>query len=225
MPSLPAVANVLEVQLKHTVGSDLDVLARIFMAYTGTAPSDTGLTTMAGTVEGAWSTDLKSLVLTTSALTGIVITDLTSSSASRGEWSGSVAGTRSGTEVPASTAFNIGFSIARRYRGGKPKVYMPFGDASDLQTAQTWTSALATSVGTGWAAFVTAVAAAMPSGTTSAGQVGVSWYEGFTSVENPITHRYRNVPTLRATPVTDPVIATVYNTRIATQRRRNGKSL
>jgi hypothetical protein len=224
VPPLPYANEVLEVQLRHTYAADLDVLTRVFFAYTGTAPVDSGLNTMASTVSSAWGTNLKSLAVPAVALTEVVVTDLTSATSARGVWSGSVAGTRSGTDIFANVCMNVGFVIARRYRGGKPKCYLPFGNASDLQTSQTWTSTFVSAVGTGWAAFITAVIAAAPSGTTISGQINVSYFQGFTSVENPITHRYRNVPTLRATPVQDTVIGTVYQTRPASQRRRLGKA-
>lgn len=224
MPPLPVVANVIEVQMRATLGADLDVLSRIYWQYSGTAPTDAQLNTMATAVATAWSSDLAALCYTDIALTEVVCTDLTSATAARGIWSGSHAGTSSGTMLPAGVAFNIGFSIARRYRGGKPKVFMPFGVAGDLQTAQTWTSAFATAVATAWGNFTTAVGSAIAWGATSEGQVSVSYFSGFTSVQNPITKRYRNVPTVRSSVTPDAVIGAVYQTRVASQRRRNGKA-
>ena len=46
------------------------------------------------------------------------------------------------------------------------------------------------------------------------------WDAGFTVITNPITHRARNVPTLRTTPAVDAVSGTIARLRVGTQRRR-----
>jgi len=69
---------------------------------------------------------------------------------------------------------------------------------------------------------------AITEGGTSVSQlVNVSYYGQliaglpFTSVQNPITKRWRNVPNVRTTPIVDPVLGWTANVKVGTQRRRN----
>lgn len=221
MPPLPAVPGVLRVQFKHSSSLDLDVLNRVFMQYTGTWPTSANLSTMAATVFTAWGTDLKALAPNAVTLEEVVIQDLTSSSAGVGLHTGSTAGTRGTSLIPAASSALVNLSVARRYRGGKPRVYLPYGVSADLNGTQNWTTAFQGALLTGWNAWIAAIIAAAPGGTTITQQVNVSYYEGFTVVTNPVTGRARNVPTLRSSPVVDAVVASAVSLVIASQRRRN----
>lgn len=220
MPPLPAVPNVLRLQVKHTYGLDLDALCTFHLAYTGTAPTSANLNTMCTAVATSWGTNMKPLASANVTLTGITIEDLTTSSSGVGTAAPSIQGTRTGTSLPAQTCFLINFQVSRRYRGGKPRIYMPLGTNTDVSSAQQWSGTFVTAVQTGWAAWLAGIIAAAPSGTTIGGLVNVSYYEGFTVVTNPVTGRSRNINTLRATPLVDTIVATAYSARFATQRRR-----
>jgi hypothetical protein len=115
----------------------------------------------------------------------------------------------------------IQFNIARRYRGGKPKIFLPAGVAADISNTNTWGSTFLATANTDWAAFAAAVLAAGWTGAGTLTHVNVSYYTGFTVVTNPVTHRARNVPTLRGAPVVDTVISYAAEVDIASQRRRN----
>lgn len=225
MPALPAVASTLRVQLKHTVGADVDVLNRFYLLYSGTAPTGAGLNTMAAAVESAWASDLKTYASSTVTLTEIIIEDLTSSTSAIGTWSGSTAGTRAGT-FQAGACVLINFTIARRYRGGKPRVYLPYLVGGDVTTPQLWNTTTTAALLTAWNTFMTAVIAAGPSGTTITGQVSVSYYEGFTNYMGP-TGRYRARSTVKSGTelpiVPDAVTSTTVNAKVASQRRRTGQ--
>lgn len=222
MPALPLVPGVLRLQLKHTLGSDVDVLDRIYLQYTGTAPTSSGLNTMASSVETAWASDLKSYFTTNGSLTEVVIEDLSSASGGVGTWSGSTAGTRTGGVLAAGSAVLLNFSIARRYRGGKPRIYLPYLVSADTASPQTWNGTTLAALLTAWNTFVTAVIAAAPSGTTITNQANVSYYSGFTNFTGP-TGRMRARSTVRATALIDAVTATSTNAKVASQRRRNGQ--
>lgn len=224
MPALPSVSEVLRIQLRHSNGTDTDVLDRLYWSYSGTAPSASGLNTMCSTLAGNWATTMAPLAATTVALTEIVITDLSTDTSPQGTWSGTHAGTRSGASNSAATSVLGNFAIARRYRGGKPRIYLPYLSDTDITNPQQWFAASITALNTAWTTFMGDIVSALPSGTTNEGQVNVSYYNGFTAVENPITHRYRNVPTLRETPVQDAIVSTSFSLRLASQRRRLGKS-
>jgi hypothetical protein len=130
-------------------------------------------------------------------------------------------GTASGTPVPAGVALLQNFTVARRYRGGKPRIYLPVGTSATLQNASTWTSGFVTSMNAAWASASTFIPAAAPSGTTITGQVSVSYYKDFT-VFIGSTGRARNISTLRTGgPVIDSITAATVNAKPASQRRRN----
>jgi hypothetical protein len=222
MPPLPDVAQVLRVELKQTYQSDLDVLTRLYFQYSGAAPSDADLTTFAGDVAAAWGSDIApELVHESVTLTEVTVTDLTSPTSGQGSWAGSSAGGLSGDPLAAGTAFLVNFQIARRYRGGKPRVYPAWGAAASLGDASGWGGGFMTEVGIKWPAFVAEIIADAPGSSGPIVQVNVSYYQGFAVEINPITGRSRNISKPRAVPVVDPVLSTTYSTKPASQRRRN----
>lgn len=221
MPPLPNVPGVLRVQLKHTVAEDTDAIVHLYFTYTGAAPSSAALSTMAGTVRGAWNTGIKAFASTQVKLVEVVITDLTSASSGVGVDSTSVTGTKSGLANAGAVALLMNYVIARRYRGGKPRSYLPYFAAGDMDDQQTWTPATTASFLAAWNTFIGATIAAAPGGATITGQVNVSYYNGFTSVQNPVTLRWRQVNTPRVAPVVDAIVGTKVNPRPATVRRRS----
>lgn len=192
--------------------------SRFYVSYASTAPTAAQLNTFAGSVRSAWGTNLASLASTNESLTGVIATDLSSGGLS-GSDSTTVAGTRAGTEAPVQSCVVIKFLIARRYRGGKPKIFLPFGVQADQADVAHWSGAFVTAVATGWGNFVTAVQAAGWTGSGALNVVNVSYYQGFTTVTR-LPLRARNVPTLRGTPLVDTVTAFNVNSLMGSQRRR-----
>jgi hypothetical protein len=220
MPALPNVPNVLRMEMQHTVGTDLDVLTRTFWLYSGSAPSNSGLVSMATALATSWGTVWKPLAGTSITLTNIALVDLTTTSSSEGSHAASIAGTRTGGAMPAGATVLVNYLLARRYRGGKPRSYFPYGVDSDLLNAQQWSSTFTGLVNTALASWDTDVAAAAPSGTTIANQVNVSYYHGFSSVQDPVTLRWRNIPTPRASVLIDNIVSQSCNAKIGSQRKR-----
>jgi hypothetical protein len=222
MPILPNVPSVIRVQLKHTLGADLDVLSRLYFQYSGAAPTVGQLNTMCTTVGTNWNTTMAGQANPVCSLTEVLITDLSSPTSAQAAVAVSHAGTRTGQANPAATCVLLGFPIARRYRGGKPRVYLPYLNAGDLATDQTWGAGSLSTLVTDWATFTGDIETAIAVWGTSGIQVNVSYYESFTLVVNPITGRGKNVAKLRVGgPVVDTVTSIVANTRPASQRRRN----
>jgi hypothetical protein len=221
MPPYPPAAKTLRVALKHEWGVDADVLTRFFIAYAGTAPDVGDLETFANAVITAWVSDLASLVPNECALINCEVIDLSSDIGAVASVTTSHNGTRGTTQLTAATALVSSYTILRRYRGGHPRGYWPFGLETDLADAQDWTGGFLTSCATGLEAFFTAVLFAPWSGGGPLTQVNASYFKGFTSFQNPITLRWRNVPTLRPAPVIDLVTGIVPRPRVGSQRRRN----
>lgn len=149
------------------------------------------------------------------------IEDLTSSSGAVGSYANAIAGTMAGNPLPAGTAFLLNFHIARRYRGGKPRVYLPIGNTAEIGDDQDWGSVFAASIPGRWAAMIAAIQAAPWAGGVIAEQVSVSFYNLFTNFTGPTGRmRARSTPRPGAALV-DPVISVTAGTRFASQRRRN----
>jgi hypothetical protein len=177
---------------------------------------------MCTSIGTAWNTDLASWATPQVTLTEVLITDLTSPTAAQAAVAVSHAGTRTGTNLAAGTAVLLGFPIARRYRGGKPRIYLPFFSSNDLASDNSWVTASVTGLVTAFGTFVGAIYTAVNVWGGGPQQVNVSYYEGFTVYNpDPGVIRAKNIPTKRAVPLVDVVTSIVGNPRPASQRRRN----
>jgi hypothetical protein len=221
MPALPPVPTTIRVTLKHTAGLDLDVVNRFYLQYTGTAPTNAMMNTFATSVSTAWAGNIESVCNPVVKLTEVDVVDLSSPTGAVGLDSSVKTGSRTGQINAGGVATLVNFHIARRYRGGKPRIYTPWLNASDLTDEQDWTGASLSSALTAWNAFMTAVKALTWTGATIANQVNVSYYTGFASVQNPVTLRWKNISTPRAAPLVDVIVSASINPKPASQRRRN----
>jgi hypothetical protein len=223
MPALPPAPSVLRIQFEYNTGGSLRAGNRVYYEYSGGPPSAPNLDTLATDVSSAFSTDLAEQMSQSFSLVEVAIEDLTSSSAAVGSWTGSVEGTRSDA-TPDNTlndALIQNFQISRRYRGGRPKTFWPFGVSGDRATDATWGAGFITSCTTQLTAFDTALKALTGVGCTLVNRVNVSFYEGFASVQNPVTKRWTNIPTPRSGDAVIDVINTFsINPLIGSQRRR-----
>lgn len=220
MPALPDVPNVIRLDLIHSEAGDPGLGNRSFWRYTGGAPSITDLDTFCTGAAAAWNTNIAPLSATAVVLKEIVATDLTSPTGSRGTWTGTHAGTRSGDGLPMDACLLLNFTIDRRYRGGKPRTYNPWGTSTDLATERTWETTFLTDVTTGWGTFAGDIGAAVIGPASIDAQVNVSYYKGFLPVQNPVTLRWRNIPTARAAALVDVIASFSPNPLVGSQRRR-----
>ena len=153
-------------------------------------------------------------------LVGITATDLQSSSGAQGSATFSDPGGGAETGVSNGACFNVGAKIARRYRGGKPKVFIPGVQPAQLDNQQELTTAAQSAIEGGWTNFIKAlVSTAYPSFAPTQA-INISYYQGFKPVLNPLTGRYRNVPVLRAVPLVDVIELWSASPKLGSQRRR-----
>jgi hypothetical protein len=189
--------------------------------YSGSTPTASALTAFCADWQAQNVAQLKYLMNNSNEYASTTMTDIASSTGKQGFLSTPVTGNLSGTLLPANVAFVMGHSIGRRYRGGKPRSYYPWGDGGKTGGANTWSAGFVTLCNTNFAAAVVAFVGATSGGTTISGLVSVSYYSGFTVVTSPTTGRSRNVPKLRAGgPVVDPVVTSTGSSTYGTQRRR-----
>jgi hypothetical protein len=153
-------------------------------------------------------------------LTEVIATDLSTLSGARGIWSGSSTGGRSGGALPAGIAVLVDKTIARRYRGGKPRNYLPYGTQTDLNGATGWSSSFQSAFNTSYGNFLSNFPSEAVGTATLVAEVNVSYYSGFASVQNPVTLRWKNIPKPRVTPQVDPITSWSMNPNYSSQRRR-----
>ena len=218
MPPLPAVPNVLKANLEWSISSDVDARTGLFFEYSGSAPSNSACAALAADIFAAFAANNGDWDHDTS-LTGCTVIDLSSASGGVGVHGGSVPGSLS-SPISGASCVLVNYLIARRYRGGRPRSYFPFGDSSVVGNRQTWEATFITGVGSHLAGAFAAVIGSTSGGTTINQHANVSYYDGSRVVISPTTGRARNVPILRTTPVVDTIVGFSTSTRIANQRRR-----
>jgi hypothetical protein len=221
VPPLPPAANVIKITMRMTTSNNTHVIDRVFVHYTGTAPTNAQLVTFATAIATAWNANLASQFTVEKALVEVDCVDLTSATSAVGNVLVTHAGTDPGPSQGVGTAAMLNYKISRRYRGGKPRTYLAALSADDTQTDSTWTAASMAALLAAWQAFITAIQAAPWAGATIDGQVNVSFYSGFTNFTGP-TGRQRARSTPRAgAAVVDTITSVSVNPIIASQRRRN----
>jgi hypothetical protein len=222
VPPLPPVPGVIRLQLRHTLGTDVDVLDRVYFQYAGDGPTNADLNAFCTSAVTEWGDFLAAMAHPNCILTETLAQDLSSDTGAIGSDPSHVVGTRSGGPLPAEVVSLINFQIARRYRGGKPRIYLPYGTDGDVLDPQHWTAAFVTALTTAWSSFVSALEAAVWSGGAPLEQTSVSYYLGSTASETGtgLYMRGHTHPTLRPAPTTYLVTSFTVNPTPASQRRR-----
>lgn len=192
---------------------------RVYLAYSGSAPSGADCTTLAGDVAAAWLTHLAPVTTVNWQLTEVDILDIATDSGFSGQWVGTHAGTRSGTVLPQQVATNVEFGIARRYRGGKPRMYLAPGVNSDAVTNAAWESGYITAVNSAVAAFFSEIEGLTIGSMGTLSHVNVSFYQGYDNIENPGSRAYAR-PKYRTTAKVDTVTGYSTKAEMSSQRRR-----
>jgi hypothetical protein len=172
---------------------------------TSPTPATADLTALAALVATAWDSHLGPLTPNNVTLDLVEAIDLGNAGTMPGAWSGSHPGTYPTTMMTAESAVLINHTIARRYRGGKPRNYLPLGTSSQLNNPVQWQSTFVSQATADFGTFKTQVTT-NPPGTPYVDQlVNVSYFE----------HKV-----LRPTPVTDLILNSAANPIPASQRRR-----
>lgn len=220
MPPLPSVPSVVDLKLTFTTAGSVPASTHFYFSYSGGPPQAADLTSFAADAASEWSTQIAGQTGNNIALTEVSATDMQTNSGAVGIWTGENKGTSPDISLSSGACFNVGAKIARRYRGGKPKVFLPGVPTAYLGTGNELTPGAISDITGAVIAFVGALSAkSFPSFTTT-NAVNVSFYSGFTTVVNPTTGRSRNVPKLRSTPVVDVISTWACSPKLGSQRRR-----
>jgi hypothetical protein len=220
LPALPVVPNVCRLDLFWSIGNNANVLNRVHVGYSGSAPNAVAAAALAQDFYNSVAGALAGYTRTTDALTGCQCTDLSSSSGGQGAYYHVHNGVLTGAPLPADAAMVASMKIGRRYRGGKPRTYFPLGDSTEVLDAQHWSSAFVGNIQTSLNTVAAAIPGMVSGGCNFTNLVNVSYYSGFTVVTSPTTGRARNVPKLRSVPLVDNVLGWTAENVIGSQRRR-----
>ena len=223
MPALPPVTDVIRYKLLWTDGAALDVSTVFYFQYGGGSPSSADCLSLATQVYNAAVSELIPNIGADWILVGCDAEDLNSASGAHATYTHSTpGGDATGQPLSAQVAVLINHVIGRRYRGGKPRSYLPGPTSAAINTPQEWSSAFQSAVTAAFGTFISDILAATAGTTLMLEHVNVSYYSGFTSVQDPTTLRWRNVAKRRVTPVVDNILSSACNLKIGTQRRRIG---
>lgn len=218
---LPAVPKVVRLTFVQSYGDDQNVINTLHYEYAGTE-SAADLQTLATTAATAWHSDIHPRQVVGIRLDHVLATDLSSSSSPQAVAAAGTLGTNGGNGITGASSMVVKLLIARRYRGGKPKIFLAGFPTSDQQTVQTWSSAALTAADTAMTGLDVAIEGYGGATMGAVDAVSVSYFQGFHVVTNPVTLRAKNVPTLRGGgPVIDPVTGVSADLHIGSQRRRN----
>jgi hypothetical protein len=222
MPALPPAPATIRVDILYSIGSDLTALDRLFIAYTGAAPTSAQCVTLAAALYVIFAAEIAVFMGGDNALEGVRVTDLASPTGGQGEHLQHTVGAAGGGPLGANVAGLASGKIGRRYRGGKPRTYFPVGSDIDMATPQTWLASFVTNMQAALDAIRADIAVTSAGATVLTHLVNVSYYSGFTVRPDPPIPgvRAKNIPTLRGAPVIDPYISWTFEPKLASQRRR-----
>jgi hypothetical protein len=199
---------VIKIQFAGTYGATKWVNV-MHVKYTPGPPVQADMNSLANSLRTAWVTNLAPIMVSTVALSTVTLTDLSSLSglvaANSAGGNGSVSPT---TQLPANVAMVLSLKIARRYRGGHPRAYLPGMSQANTSNANQFGAGFVTSSTTSANAFLTAVNALTFTSMTTIALCAVSYFSGHV---------------LRPIPQVDLISSVLVHNRVDSQRRRLGK--
>jgi len=221
-PPLPA-SPCLRVRLAYTDNDGALAGSRFYLSYSGSAPSGANATTLAGDIASSWNTRYAPLVQENYALTEVDVLDIATVTGLSGQWSGTHQGSDVANPIASQVAVNIEFDIARRYRGGKPRIFMPPPSVNAKLNDGNWTTSFVGEVNTAIGEFFGDIEALSVGSLGTLAHVNLSYYAGFTNHTNT-SGRARAVPTYRSSALLDTIEGYSTKQRMGSQRRRRSAS-
>lgn len=215
LPDTPCV----RVRLGYSYESISLAGSRFYLAYSGSAPTAANCVTLADDVGSAWNTHFSSLVYEPIAMDEVDVLDIATDSGASGTVTLGYTGSMGGSSLTGNVATNIEYSIARRYRGGKPRMYLPPPDESALDDLDKFSTTHIANTNTAAAAFFAEITALSIGSIGTLTHVNLSYYQGFVNVTNS-SGRERAAPKYRATAKSDPVTGYSCKAVVGSQRRR-----
>lgn len=196
--------------------------SRFYLNFEGTRPDGPACTTFAGAVATAVNTHLVGLWAVNFTLDEVDVLDITDAMGRSGQWTGSYPGSRTGSTLTDNCATNVEFGVGERYRGGKPRIYLPPGVSTDLATVSTYNSTFTGLVDTDVPLFFTEVTGAPWTGASGLTHVNLSYYKGYNTATPPWRGPgYKYPPKYRSpNAISFPITGYFCKSVIGSQRRR-----
>lgn len=209
MPPLPVVPNVVKLVVGGTY-HDAKWLNIYHVLWSGTAPTASALTAWIGYLSSNAGPLYADEMSVDNELTSWEATDLTTDTGATATVPDSIFGVRTGDFMPAGVAMVASLEISRRYRGGHPRKYLPWGTAGTMASGSTkdWDSGFISDCQTKFTDFLSQLIGGTYGGCNFVDNVSVSYVTGGAR---------------RVTAVVDPIISSIIRQRICSQRRRLGK--
>jgi hypothetical protein len=205
VPRNPLVAKTVKVEF---LWSQAGVPAAnvLHALYTGGPPSSSDLAAIANLIAAAfWVDPIIADYPTSTTFVGVRLTDLDSDTGADGEHAVGAPGDAGDGPLSAQACLMVNLVIARRYRGGHPRVYFPPPALGVLASPGTWSSAVISDFNGAMTLLNAAFNDAGSGGTTLAGWVCPSFKTG---------------NAWRVTNLVEPVTGWSVNGAVKTQRRR-----
>jgi hypothetical protein len=199
---------------------------RLYFAYSGTAPTGAQCVALATYIQGTeFGAQIRGLFSAAWSLAEVDVLDIATTSGRGGSATTPVAGNRSGSAMPAQVAMGIEFNIAERYRGGKPRCYLPVGVDSDQQNPGQWTSTFTALCGTAWGDFIAGICAQGLVAANDLTHVMLSYYDGVNTSSPPWRGPgFKYPPKYRSTALHYPISGYAPKQEFSSQKRRRTAS-
>jgi hypothetical protein len=222
MPPLPSVAGAIRSDILWTDDADQNVMTRLHFAYTGGAPSDADCLALATDLYAKAAQFFLPELSPSSGLRGVDVIDLSDETAKTGTYLATTPGTSAGAgTLPGGVAALVNYQIARRYRGGKPRSYLPLGTGADVQANGMWTTGFKSSTEDALGRFFDQVSAMVAGETALHAPINISYYQGYDTPRTRSNGHLFYPPKPRDVPLVDTIIGWHLNQKPSSQRRRN----
>lgn len=219
VPPLPEIACV-RVRMGFNLLSGTQMGNRFYLSYSGSAPTAANCVTLGTDIASAWATRLSPYAYVNQVLAEVDVQDIATNTGAFGTAAVSHAGALTGGTLTANTAVNVEFDIARRYRGGKPRIFWPPPDDTTLASEDKWSTTFISNMNLATSEFFSDIEALTVGSMGTLQHVNISYYQGFTNVTNS-SGRTRAAPKYRSpTAKVDPVTGYACKAVVGSQRRR-----
>lgn len=206
--ALPFVPTVVKVTFSGTIGGS-SCINILHFQYSGAGElTDANADAYAVDFGGLW--DSFTSVNTTGTYThsDTIVEDLSSATAGVGAAGSAVAGGGTSSAVDAALCCLVTHTIARRYRGGHPRTYLPAMSRELMSSDRVWAAPDIVLQQSAWDSFIAGCVSASEGANPMAAFVSVSYFSG-------------GVP--RLVPLIDVIAGSTVEPVYATQRRRIGR--
>lgn len=156
MPALPPVPRVIKTVVNFTINT-VPACNVLHIQYAGAVPNNTQMALIAQNVHSYWSQNFIILILPGTILQSVVCQDLSGPLGAQGNHTVAIPGSAAGAPIPASNAVVGSWSIANRYRGGKPRTYISGLQQSELADPQHWNAQTVTSFTNAFTGFMNSI--------------------------------------------------------------------